>query len=112
MVMDVEKLCSYTDFIIVCHGTSARQVQAIITHVREEMKKKGVHPYGAEGEAEGQWIVLDYGDIVLHAFFKPTREFYNLEGIWPDARRAVAQEEDGDVTLAWQGKRLRKADVV
>jgi len=111
-ILDVEKICSYTDIIIVCHGTSTRQAQTIISHIREEIKKLGIHPIGSEGEAEGQWIILDYGEIVVHSFYKPVREFYNLEGIWPDARRATARSNGTEVAVSWLGKKLVKEDVV
>jgi ribosome-associated protein len=110
IVLDVEKICSYTDAIIVCHGASTRQTQAILYSVREEMKKKGTLPLGAEGEAEGQWAILDYGDVVLHIFYKPAREFYNIEGIWPDARRGTAQATPEGVALSWQARKRRKAE--
>lgn len=111
-VLDVEKICSYTDVIIVCHGASTRQTQAITSHIREQMKKSGSVPFGSEGEAQGQWIILDYGDIVVHTFFKAMRDFYRLEEIWPDARRGLAQSNGNGVSIAWQVRKLRKADVV
>jgi ribosome-associated protein len=81
----VTKLCSYTDVVVVCHGRSTRQAQAIAGHVTAEMKKRGEYPLIVEGEKEGLWILADYGDVVLHVFHEPMRSYYDLEGIWPDA---------------------------
>jgi len=107
--MDVEGLCSYTDAIIVSHGTSTRQAQTIAEHIREQMKKKGTPALGVEGEGEARWVVLDYGDVVFHVFYKPIREFYNLEGIWPDARQGEARSEKDGFQLKWKTKKKAAA---
>ena len=100
-VLDVSRLCSYTDRIIIVHGTSTRQVQAIAQNVRETLKKAGEVPLGFEGERDSQWLVVDFGDIVVHVFHEPMRTFYDLEGIWADAARAQVEEDKGEVQLVW-----------
>ncbi|MCZ7583008.1 MAG: ribosome silencing factor [Deltaproteobacteria bacterium] len=108
-VLDVAGLCTYTDVLVVCHGTSSRQAQTIVRHVREQMKKIGEYAIGTEGEAEGQWVVIDYGDIVLHTFYAPVREYYGLEGIWPDARRGFAEADGDGVRIEWRRRRKKAA---
>jgi ribosome-associated protein len=87
VVLDVHDLTSVADTFIVCSGRSNRQVMAIAEHVRRRLKKGGVPPLAAEGLKDGQWALLDYGEVVLHIFYEPVREFYDLEGLWADARR-------------------------
>jgi ribosome-associated protein len=87
VLLHVTQLCSYADAIIVCHGRSTRQVQAILGHVVQEMKKAGEYALAVEGEREGLWGLVDYGDVVFHVFYEPMRPYYDLEGIWPDAAR-------------------------
>lgn len=101
VVLDVSRLCSYTDRIVIMHGTSTRQVQAIAQNVRETLKKAGEIPLGFEGERDSQWLVVDFGDVVVHVFYEPMRAFYDLEGIWADAARAQVQETQGDVRIVW-----------
>lgn len=86
--MDVSGLCSYADFIIICHGRSSRQVQAIAENLQVRIKhEKGLLPLGIEGMSDGKWVLVDYGEIVAHIFLEPVREYFGLEQLWPDARR-------------------------
>jgi len=66
---------------------SERQVQAIANSVEEGLKKKNVRPLSIEGVREGRWVLIDYGDVIAHIFLEPVRDFYNLEGLWPEAPR-------------------------
>ncbi len=93
-IMDVRSICSYTDYILVCSGSSTRQVQTIARHVEESLKKKGIKPLGVEGMREGNWILLDYNDVILHVFYEPVRVFYGIEDIYLDAPRYDVPEED------------------
>lgn len=86
ILYDVRKITSVADFFFICHGTSDRNVRGIADNIIEEFKKLGIHAISAEGFALCQWIVIDYGDVVLHIFQKDTRDYYNLEGIWGDAK--------------------------
>ena len=72
---------------MICSAASERQVQAIANSVEEGLKKKNVRPLSIEGVREGRWALIDYGDVIAHIFLLPVREFYNLEGLWPEAPR-------------------------
>jgi ribosome-associated protein len=87
MVLDVRGLTSYTDAFIIASGRSTRQVAAIGQHIETEMKKQGVKAFCVDGLEEGRWVLLDYGDVIIHVFYDEVRRFYNLEGLWADARR-------------------------
>ncbi|HPM76222.1 MAG TPA: ribosome silencing factor [bacterium] len=85
--LSVNNLCSYTDVIAVCHGRSTRQVQTIAAHIAQEMKRAGERPSIVEGESEGLWVLIDFGDVVFHCFHEPMRLYYDIEGLYPDAQR-------------------------
>jgi len=87
LLFEVEKLTSITDYFLIASGKSSRQVQAVAEHLRRRMKEEGFSPFGVEGERDGHWILLDYGDVVVHLFYQPIREFYDLEGLWIEAPR-------------------------
>jgi ribosome-associated protein len=87
VVLDVSGIVSFTDTFIVASGKSSRQVSAVAEHVIHRLKKEGIRPVGVEGLQQGHWVLIDYGDVVIHLFFEPIREFYDLEGLWSDARR-------------------------
>ena len=82
--MDVRKLTNMTSYMIVCSATSSRQAKAIGDNVREKMKEKGYHIRGTEGEKEGEWVLVDLNDIVVHIMVPATRAYYNLEQLWGD----------------------------
>ena len=85
-IFHVEPLVGYTDYFLVCSGRSDRQVQAIANHIALTMKKEDdVHCKGMEGESHGQWILMDFGDVVVHIFNVPMREVYDLDNLWSDA---------------------------
>jgi ribosome-associated protein len=85
VVLDVHKLTSLADVFIICSGRSNRQVSAIAEHIQLDLKKQGITPLSVEGKKEGHWVVLDYGHVIIHVFFEPVREFYDLESLWIDA---------------------------
>ena len=85
-VLDLRKLASFTDFFVIASGTSDRHVEAIADSIIEEMKKKGRRPIGVEGYEHGQWIIVDYGDVVAHIFYGTMREIFALEKLWADAK--------------------------
>jgi len=88
MLLEVKEHSSYTDFILLLSGRSDRHVQAVANAVTEHLKNTlGVMPLGVEGKRDGQWTLLDFGDVVVHVFYHPVREFYDLEGLWIDAPR-------------------------
>jgi ribosome-associated protein len=87
VLFEVGKLLSITDYFLIASGNSSRQVQAIARHLQRRMREQGFRPDGIEGEQEGHWVLMDYGDLVIHLFYKPIREFYDLEGLWIEAPR-------------------------
>jgi len=87
VVLDVRKITSIADVFIICSGRSNRQVTAIAEFIQKELKKHDIRPISVEGKKEGHWVLLDYGHVVMHIFYGPIREFYDLEGLWIDAKR-------------------------
>ena len=84
-VLHLEKVSDFTDYFLICSGTSERQVQAIADAVQEKMREERVRPLHVEGFNRGQWVLLDYGDFVVHIFQEEPRRFYSLERLWGDA---------------------------
>ncbi|HNR12179.1 MAG TPA: ribosome silencing factor [Thermodesulfobacteriota bacterium] len=93
IVLNVSTLSSFTDYFVICHGESHRQVGGIARHIEEKMRSAGYKPLGIEGSTEGQWILMDYDDVVIHVFLKSVREFYDLERLWMDAPRVTLDDE-------------------
>ncbi|MHB8733998.1 MAG: ribosome silencing factor [Terriglobales bacterium] len=92
-LLDVRKLADFTDYFLVCHGTSARQVQAIADAIEDVMvKKHGSKPTHLEGYRQGEWVVLDYLHFVVHVFSEKSRKFYGLERLWQKAPRLKTEE--------------------
>ena len=87
VLLDVDELCSYTERILLLSGRSDRQVDAIADGVKAALREKGYTAMGVEGKANGQWALLDYGDLIVHIFHHPIREHYDLESLWNEARR-------------------------
>jgi ribosome-associated protein len=86
VALDMRRLVSYTDFLIICTAGSERQARAIVDEVRLQLKREqGFLPRGTEGEGAAGWIVLDYLDCVFHVFTAEARERYRLEELWRDA---------------------------
>ena len=86
-VLDLRELASFTDFFIIMHGNSSRQNVAIYESIEEELAKEKIKPFGVEGLETAEWILLDYGDFVVHIFSRRARDFYSLEKLWADAPR-------------------------
>lgn len=84
-LLDIKKLTTITDYFLICSGNSERQVKAIAKGIEEKMYKLGYILKNKEGHNVGRWILLDFGGIVAHIFYKEDREFYNLERLWVDA---------------------------
>jgi len=82
VLLHVAPLTSVADYFLITSGNSTRQVQAITRHLQKTLRQEGLRPYGTEGEQEGQWVLMDYGDVIIHIFYQPLREFYDLEGLW------------------------------
>ena len=91
VLLDVRHLTSLADAFLICHGTSNRQVSAIAEHIQRDLKKKGIKALSVDGLKEGHWVLMDYGHVIIHVFFESTRSFYNLEGLWSDARQILTE---------------------
>ena len=100
-VVEITKVSSIADFLVIISGGSDRQVQAIADSIRTGLKKFG-KVNDIEGESEGKWIVMDYGDVLVHVFHDPIRRYYDLDGLWsmapelelPKAVREARKESD------------------
>ena len=84
-VLDISKITVIADYFIICSGRSKTQVQAIAENILEKMENEGAAARRREGFREGEWILLDFGDVVIHVFQDAVRQFYNLERLWGDA---------------------------
>jgi ribosome silencing factor RsfS/YbeB/iojap len=94
VILDVRDLVSYAQFFIICHGNSTRQVAAIAEAIRADVRDDlGELPLGLEGLQAGRWVLVDYGDVVVHIFDEHQRTFYDLEGLWVDAPHLPLPEE-------------------
>ncbi len=89
VILDVRGMTSYADYFVVASGESDRQVSAMAEHVVVKVKEDGVRPVGTEGTDTGQWVLLDFGEVVAHLFLAEMRAHYDLEGLWADAKREM-----------------------
>jgi ribosome-associated protein len=89
VVLDLREVASFTDYFVIASGTNVRQVQAVADEVQEQLRKRlQVRPARVEGYNSAEWVLLDYGDFILHVFEEKARRFYDLERLWRDAARA------------------------
>jgi ribosome-associated protein len=86
-VLDLRGVSGYTDFLVICSGQSDRQLEAIAQSVDKELSAQGHRLIGSEGQRGGRWVLLDFGDVVVHVFHNDERAHYDLEGLWADAPR-------------------------
>lgn len=84
-VLGVSGITSIADYFLLASGGSANQVRSLSDYVEEALAKEGKHPLRTEGYSAGDWITLDYGDVLVHIFRRETRDFYDLERLWADA---------------------------
>ena len=84
-VLDLDEISEFTEFFLLCSGSSERQVRAIADAVDEDLRQQGARPLHVEGYEHGQWVLLDYGDFLVHIFSESMRDYYRLEQLWADA---------------------------
>jgi ribosome-associated protein len=84
-VLDLTQISGFTDYFVICSGTSDRQVQSIADGIEKNMKDRGARLLSNEGYSEGRWVLMDYGHIVIHIFLDALRDYYDLERLWTDA---------------------------
>jgi ribosome-associated protein len=87
IILDVRKLCSFTDYFVIMSGRSTRHVQGLAEAIEAELRSKKLSTTKAEGLSEGTWVLLDFNDVVVHIFYSESRKFYDIEGLWHDAPR-------------------------
>ena len=92
-ILNLEGLCAFTNYFLVCSGTSTRHTQAICDGIMEDLKKSGLSPTHVEGYLQAEWILLDYFQFVVHIFSDRARNFYDLTRLWKSASRESAPED-------------------
>jgi ribosome-associated protein len=97
VVHDMRQASSITDYFLICSGGSERQVRAIADGIDEQLTQSGIASLGVEGYREGRWILMDYGDVIVHVFSQETREFYDLERLWANAPKIEIGHETAGI---------------
>ncbi len=87
-MLDIRRISGITDFVIIAGGSSDRQISSVANNVIDSIKKR---PIGVEGLSNSRWIVIDYGDVIIHVIHDDLRSYYNLEGLWPDAKELIIE---------------------
>jgi len=91
VILDISRLSSLTHYFLIAHGNSDRHVRSIAQHIQEELEKQEVTLSHMEGMTDGRWVLLDYGAIIVHVFYRDLREFYGLERLWGHAPQLAAE---------------------
>jgi ribosome-associated protein len=97
VILELSGLTVISDYFVICSGESTTQVSAIADFIEHEFGLKGIKPIGREGLKHSHWVLLDYGDVVVHIFEKETREYYSLEKLWMDAKTIEFHEDKPDL---------------
>jgi ribosome-associated protein len=103
VVMEVRHLTSIADYFIICSGSSDRQVQAIAQGIEENLAAANLAPLSVEGSQRSHWVLMDFSDVIVHIFYEPVREFYDLEGLWSQAPRVELPEPYSTLADQFQG---------
>jgi ribosome-associated protein len=89
VLLDVRELCSFADYFVICDGDSQRQIRTIYDEIQRELKKEDIRPHHHEGAPDSGWLLIDYGDVVVHIFDTAQRDFYKLDELWGKARTVL-----------------------
>ena len=92
-ILDLSELSGFTDYFLICSGTSDRQVQAIGESISNLMDVQGYELLSAEGFQDGRWVLMDFGDVIVHIFLDALRDYYDLENLWKDAPKVRIPSE-------------------
>jgi ribosome-associated protein len=92
VVMEVREMTSIADYFVICSGRSDRQVQSIAQGIEECLGQSAIVPLSIEGANRGHWVLMDFADVIVHIFYEPVRQFYDLDGLWGDAPRVPLPE--------------------
>ncbi len=95
-VLDVRDRTGVTDFMVVCSGTSNRHIRSLAGNVQVELKKSDIRPLGVEGERDAEWVLVDFGDVVVHVMLPEAREFYDIERLWTVAPVVGEADQPGE----------------
>jgi ribosome-associated protein len=88
-VLDLRHITAFADFFVICTGSNSRQIQAIADEIQLRLKRAGEHPSNIEGYTNAEWVLMDYGDYLIHIFSEKARVYYDLERLWRDATPVV-----------------------
>lgn len=91
-IIDISNVSVLADYFIIANGNSVNQVQAIADNVDEALSKQDIHPKQVEGYQNANWVLMDFGDVIIHVFDKDNRLFYNLERIWKDGKTVTKED--------------------
>jgi ribosome-associated protein len=86
VLLDARDVCSFADYFVICGGDTERQIRAVYDEVEHSLKREGVLPHHHEGTLDSGWLLLDYGDVIVHIFGAREREYYRLDELWREAR--------------------------
>lgn len=89
LLLDIREVTTIADYFVICSGNNTRQIQAIADAIDEELEKQGARALQKEGVAESGWVLLDFGDVIIHIFGPKEREYYRLERLWSEAKTVV-----------------------
>ncbi len=89
VLLDARNICNFADYFVICSGDSERQIRAIFDEIAHTLKKEGIPPHHHEGAVDSGWILLDFGDVIVHIFSSFEREFYQLDELWSQATPVV-----------------------
>jgi len=92
VLLEVTEFTSIADYFIICSGRSDRQVQSIAQGIQEAAREAEIAVVSVEGTSRGHWVLMDFADIIVHVFYQPVREFYDLDGLWADAPKVQLPE--------------------
>ena len=89
MLLDARGICSFADYFVMCSAQSSRQIKAIYNEIMHSLKSEGVQPRHCEGTVDSGWLLLDYGDVIVHIFATIERDYYQLDELWSQASPVV-----------------------
>ena len=103
-VLEVGELTTIAEYFIICSGRSDRHVQSIAEGIKEDGRPHGLRPISSEGAARGQWVLMDFSDVLVHIFYEPVRRFYDLDGLWARATAVELPEPYATLVVQFTGE--------
>lgn len=89
VLLDVRDICTFSDYFVICSGDNERQIRTIYEDIEQSLKKENEITHHNEGTIDSGWLLLDYGDVIVHIFSEEEREYYQLDELWQDARPVI-----------------------